>query len=147
MLSTYALIIFLAEQRHRTFRFRRLEIHDVGFDRQITTVCVHQVFDRTNLLLVPSLPYVRVKRSTLSFTGESLLRYMSTQNLAQRSVHQVRCGSDSDEYGHDEPHQHQPAPRRPLRDRQAADVTNGRAVSSSTAKEKLAPLAVRLSPT
>ena len=46
----YTLIILLAEQRHRTFRFRRFEIHDVGFDRQIATnLCVHQVFDRTNL--------------------------------------------------------------------------------------------------
>src|SRR5699024_11248506 len=46
----YALIILLAEQRYRTFRFRRFEIHDVSFARQIATnLCVHQVFDRTNL--------------------------------------------------------------------------------------------------
>src|SRR5699024_620431 len=46
----YTLIILLAEQRHRTFRFPRFEFHDVGFDRPLATkLVVHQVVDRTNL--------------------------------------------------------------------------------------------------
>ncbi|CSC36308.1 Uncharacterised protein [Vibrio cholerae] len=30
-------VIFLTKQRHRTFRFRFINIHDVGFDTVVTT--------------------------------------------------------------------------------------------------------------
>ena len=44
-----AVVVFLAEQCHRAFLLRRLEIHDIGFDWQVTTdLRIHQIFHRAD---------------------------------------------------------------------------------------------------
>ncbi|CCJ89597.1 L-carnitine dehydratase/bile acid-inducible protein F(EC:2.8.3.16) [Cronobacter turicensis 564] len=88
---THAVFIFLAEQRHRAFGFRRFQIHDISFNRQVATdLRVHQIFNFADLFRLHGFEMREVETQAFIVNQRAFLRDMGAKHLAQRGVHQVR---------------------------------------------------------
>ena len=86
-------VIFLAKQGHCAFGFCRFEIHDVRFNRQVATdLRIHQIFNSTDFSRLHRFGMREVEAQQFIVNQRAFLCHMCAQNLAQRRVHQMRCG-------------------------------------------------------
>ncbi|SBF57788.1 Uncharacterised protein [Klebsiella pneumoniae] len=91
--NAHAIVVFLAKQRHGAGCARGIDIHNVGFDSQVTTdLRVDQVFHRTNFFRLHRFKMREVKAQRFIIDQRTFLRHMGAEHLAQRRVHQVRRG-------------------------------------------------------